>query len=878
MIAVSKKVVCGFVCVIFSAAAVRPSNQEQIPPGPSLQLSSDTPPAAASVASVSVAPLASENSAAVNASPVAPSATLADSPATTTLLVPAATATTTNASVAASVSEQSTAGNANSTPTLSMPATANASTAVEQQQAAPASLPGPVITSMKADEDSRTLQSLCEANLSTALPFLPAEVERTVDVEKMACNVTVANQSCVSGHPYWNCRFDVAGFGGIGVCSCQFNSACHGIATALQADDKAHSPLLCGPDEGSCLCRGFADCPTSITHGWECSKNPFSDWGAQRIDLATKLLPKSRQNESMLITDGLIKSGVCKCFQRDLSMSVRVTSEEFKTALAQPLDSFDTAKWRQADEDDKKKNADEQQLDSVEKRCSAGVAGDPKHLPIFNTSMLFALVLLVAVMVALILIAMQLHWGSQWIIFTFLPERDTTVLRVQRGSRASLQSQLGVAQRSPRSKLSVLICSVIVLMRINTYLSFEIIDYVIDTGRTEHDLFAALLAASAPLAGILVLVTMARRPAHPVLDIKAATCSCACALFVSSLVCLVGVHVRSVGILFVGLALCGLSEALTYFGPVYLSRASSDDCRKTTFACWEVASALGTLLGPAVATSLDWYTEGVVHLGVAGVRLMTIISFALMAVLYLALPSAEVMEDPSRVLKASDDPPWLHGEGTDEVHWIAQAVNCGATLTRAFCIFLWESTAPLVFAAQLCLGHFVTGRYVSFVMAIAFAAQLGLWQTSRMSIGSEKACVRLAFCMEVLGLLVMYHTSPEPTPLSAGVPAVSSSAAFFLTGSAIWYAGSRLAAAPMTAWVVKRGVRDEQVIFYNAVFLQAGSLLGAFVGRLFAGEEMDVDENAMVAVFLPLVLLKIVLCEVGFRSSKEDAIGEVPGA
>jgi len=92
----------------------------------------------------------------------------------------------------------------------------------------------------------------------------------------------------------------------------------------------------------------------------------------------------------------------------------------------------------------------------------------------------------------------------------------------------------------------------------------------------------------------------------------------------------------------------------------------------------------------------------------------------------------------------------------------------------------------------------------------------------------------------------------------------------FLMGSALFYTGNCLTAAPVNSWGTKACPHQVGLLFYNNVAVQLSIAAGAFLSRLFAGT--DPHQNMLVLVLLPAVLVQMMILEMGI-GRKHDGHG-----
>mmetsp|Transcript_58910 Transcript_58910/g.113621 ORF Transcript_58910/g.113621 Transcript_58910/m.113621 type:complete len:130 (-) Transcript_58910:456-845(-) len=83
----------------------------------------------------------------------------------------------------------------------------------------------------------------------------------------------------------------------------------------------------------------------------------------------------------------------------------------------------------------------------------------------------------------------------------------------------------------------------------------------------------------------------------------------------------------------------------------------------------------------------------------------------------------------------------------------------------------------------------------------------------------------------------------------------------FLMGSALFYTGNCLTAAPINSWGTKACPHQIGLLFYNCVAIMLSIAAGAFFSRLFVGT--DPHQNMLVMVLLPAVVVQMVILEIG---------------
>jgi len=784
-----------------------------------------------------------------------------------------------------------------------------------------------------------------------ALPF-PLEASDATgvaDASGLSCRVSVGRENCTSKHALWNCQFEK------GACSCEWNLACHGIAMALKP--AADLPLLCGPEEDLCKCRGFESCPLGghggvLASNWSCTHMEGSTctWGVSRTrsDSVTTGLAASMQASIASDTGAkstfeemqakVLSGGVCQCSRPGLMVMVPISRNEHVVMHRSPLEEFTTEalylsqdkeqtavsgqhihnKVTEHDASGKKRvvltisdNKDTEEKDDSKAKQKAD---DTRHVPLGGMSPMvkannqpvkeeqkdtercvitdgelsFTRVhaaILGAMLVPAIVVAIIvgfIRWGVCLYGTRGGGAEDATYPSINGASR-------GPPDQRPEIPFVVMLLLLVILLKMNTSVilttSHIFVKQVSQTatvtstlpgvpavagdlveamtaqanGLEVGDTMSGLLLGAEPFGGIFGVILAARftlaRPRQ--------CCLGACAMvLVGSLGFLVALRYQSFKMMLWLRFFSGLAEGSLYVGQLYLSKMSSTRVRTEIFGYWELGTAAGLLGGPCLTSLMGMMpTTEVGSTGEASICMIALLSFALLVATGVAFPVSGNSVSVAEELKRQELQCWSMDASMTNEKRIAQLVVTTCTLIRLLMRLAWEASAVMVLAAHFCLGYTRSGWGVVAVVLIYVLAQAIFIQLSRSK--SDIVLVRICQFMELCGLVLIFRMprTIEQT-VEEDIMQIGSSLAnimFFLLGSGIFYAGNCLTSAPLNSWGTKRATREECILFYVHVAIQAGVCVGACLSRLFTGT--DPHQNTIVAILLPAVLVQILLTE-----------------
>jgi len=367
---------------------------------------------------------------------------------------------------------------------------------------------------------------------------------------------------------------------------------------------------------------------------------------------------------------------------------------------------------------------------------------------------------------------------------------------------------------------------------------------------------SGLLIAVGPIGGCIAVVVIG---CCRLLRWPRETCMGACTLV--SLACVgfvVGLRMES----FVMMMLCrlvsGCGEGAAFLGQCYLARLSSPSVRTELFGLVELGTAAGLVGGPLLASVTSTWFESA-ETGETALLATAALACSLFLFVRNCLPSNEALGCHN--FTPDDQPCWKMDIAWPEETWSAVLTTLSCSTTRLLCRLVWESCAVMVLTAHFCLGYNYSGYGASLVICAYVIVQLVFVRCCTHM--SDHNMVRVCELMELCGLIMIFRL-PRDLHRTLQDDVMHRASALgnimvFLMGSALFYTGNCLTAAPVNSWGTKACPHEVGLLFYNNVAINISIATGAFLSRLFAGT--DPHQNMLVLILLPAVLIQMLILE-----------------